>query len=137
MLFILNLKTFKLIFKLFIFQNLQKLWPHSLKKSAQKVNSPELEQKSNHEDISVKESPVIEKPLVNHSNENLIDSTKTPMCLINELARFNKVNYFLRFKNLNLTNTYFLDENQCLLIKLIEIIRFLDILRFNLTRLVR
>jgi hypothetical protein len=90
-----------------------------LKKSAQKINSLELEQKSNHEEISVKESSSIEKPLVNQSNENLIDSIKTPMCLINELARFNKVNYFLRLRNLNLTKP-FLDKNQCLLI-----IRFL------------
>ena len=89
-----------------------------MKKSAQKINSPELERKSNHEDISIKESSSIEKPLVDQPNENLIDSIKTPMCLINELARFNKVNYFLRFKNLNLTKTYFFGQKSMFIDKI-------------------
>ena len=51
------------------------------------------------ESSAKKEEPIVvptneeKKNLDNQANKNLIDTTKTPMCLINEMARFNKVKY--------------------------------------------
>ncbi len=78
---------------------MHKLWPHSLKKQEQKetvLDQPKLEvkEKKTTESISSEIDP--------SSHENKIETTdqipeeklpdnKTPMCMINELVRYNKV----------------------------------------------
>ena len=78
---------------------MHKLWPYSLKKQEQKetvLDQPKIEVK-----VKTTESISSEKDPSSHENkiettdqipEEKLPDNKTPMCMINELVRYNKVN---------------------------------------------
>lgn len=73
---------------------MHKLWPHSLQKQQQpKVSNPTTKsiesESTNNENISTKDTEISACGEPKKSETNL--DGKTPLCLINELVRFNKV----------------------------------------------
>ncbi len=77
---------------------MQKLWPHSLKKQQQKETihedepKSEINKESNESSSEIKSSNNENKiEISNKISEEKIPDNKTPMCMINELVRYNKV----------------------------------------------
>lgn len=75
-------------------QNMHKLWPHSVQKNPQPSDTtnevcakPEASGESQKEKVQVNET---------EETTSLSTNTKTPMCQIHELVKFNKVNLILK-----------------------------------------